>query len=576
MNKYGEQVFSTTLEEGLTFEYKFQLAGVYQVIVGSSSPFDYGYAELEVSVNYKAWAPDWSLASTGNKTSLMGSEGDPDSSTVFDLSYFFDPQQQEIVDHIDVFMYNKKTRIAGKTKLKDSSFRYAYRASHGYGTVDFVVNIYFKDGNATQVVDKLIILDPLNPVKILANASKNDSSLPDSVQVKGTIEILNMAGTFEDVAIKRICYYGKEDGVYPLAEPNGNPNDKNDTKFYSKAGMPLIAHEEIYYAVKDGVEVPDSPLKWNDGQGVFVFDDPMPYYNEKGEVEQTGFKWDYAKFDREAWKFIKRKKAFDLKTAVSIEYVVTARARIGGELKAFVDSAKEIGIPYLSTKPMVQFCLWVKECAMNRLWHMQVPRYCYNKTMSWLPSSQDIRGDVSGHITYWVNIVTQSGGGGIYNYSDWPCVKIVTNVDLYIAASTKVNVQREHYADLTVTPDSSVWEPMRFVINNIGVRDYTLQWGVWTDGGIKGKLELTRQGQETEVLWGEDLKFMPTYSASAWGSYMGYGYEEFDWTGAQHAKDHAASWTKINFLYAPTLGKPVANGEWVNHEYDWEVRYAVE
>lgn len=577
MNKYGEQVFSTDLAKELTFEYEFKLAGEYQVIAASSSQFNYGYSELGISVTYSGWMPDWSLAGSGNKTSLMGKEGDSDSVNAFDLGYFFESERLELIDHIDVFMYNKKTRIAGKTRLESPSFDYAFKTPHGVGTIDFIVNVYFKDGNAAQVVDKLIILDPLNPVKILVDASKNNAAHPDTVLVKGTIEIVGMSGDIKDILIKRICYYGKEEGVYPLAEPNGNPNDKDDSTFYSKAGVPFVEHEEVYYALKDGAVESESPLKWDESKNLFTFIDPMPYYNEKGEIEKTGFTWDYAKFDREAWKAIKRKKVFDLKKAVAVEYMVSARAEIGGELKNFVDSAKELGVPYLSTKPMVEFCLWTKECAMNRVWHMQVPRYCYTKTLSWLPSAQDIKGDVSGNIFYWVNILSQSGGGGIRAYSDWPSIKISTNADLSISASTKVNVQRDHYVDLTITPDPTVWEPMKFVINNIGVRDYTLQWGLWTDDGVKGKMELTRAGQEKETLEGDDLRFMPTYTASNYTSHPGYGYEEFDWTGANHVSENGATWTKINFLYAPTLGNPKeGKGAWIDHEADWVVRYVTE
>lgn len=557
--------------ESGSFSYQFELAGNYIVDVRVLTNKDYGSVEVPVTVAYN-YESSWTLSSSGNATGMLGTDG---TSQRFQLNQILEDPK---VKKIDVFLYRGTKRVAGAKDVQGGFFDYIHKAVNGYGTLDFVVKLYFDGGNVAYIRDKFIILDPDNPVKILVNPSRDDKEYPDQIHVKGTLEISGgKSGTFKNIYLKRTCYYGKEKGVHPLANPVGNPNDPGDKTFYSKEGESFESHTETYEYMKDGVLVPDSLFIFNQDEGTFTFTDPMPYYNENGEIEKTGFTWDYAKFDREAWKYIKRKKRFDLKKAVSVEYVVCANAEIEGAVKDLVESAPAYGVPYLSTVPMANFCLWVKEAAMNRVWHLQVPRYCWKKTMSFLLGERNHKGDLSGKVGYWAKNYGLSGGGrgSLSNYSDWPGIVISMKDDLEISAGLATNVQVKYNAAFNIT--STIWRQLDFTMEDIPIRDYVFQWGVWGEGEASGRLVVKRQGMSEEVVDAETIRtFVPLWMASGWKSLPGYSYEAFDWIGAEELEKHAATWTMINFLYLPTRGQPVEWGEWAEHDTEWVCRYAVE
>ena len=570
----------------LSFSFQFKLADNYQIEVGVQSQKNYGYATADISVGYEVeWLSDFSLASTGNPTSIMGTEGE-----VLSLD-FSSIVEKNSVSTIDVRIKDtKNSTIFIKKNVLSGKCDYIHTVSNGIGTMRVDVTIYFHDGNKVVISDQFVILDPNNPVKILLEASRNDVNYPNTIFVKGRAEIAGMAGDFVELYLERNCYYGKESGIHVLAEPKGDPNDANDTTFYSKVGQDLIKHTQRYYAIRKATDedpddikteygsviVNDSPFVYNINDKDFTFTDPMPYYDENGNIEENGFKWTYARFDREAWKYIKRKKYFDLEKAISVEYVVYAQAIIGGEIKDIVGSMVKKGVPYLETASMAQFCMWLKECAMNRLWHMQVPRYCYEKSSSWLTAGQDHNGAVSGNVYYSAGI--SGGSGAIKNYSDWPGVRIYTNSDVGISSpGLSANNRRSHSASLTIiTP---IWPQMSFDIVDIAVRDYVLQWGLWDEGkGANfGSLKLKRGNGEEVVGYDTLLDIMPRYT-NDWCSHNGYGYEAYDWEGYNekfNGGEGSATWTHINFKYNPIDGAPAKSGIWSSKESDWRVEYAI-
>lgn len=589
----GQQVELIMLNS-LNFAYKFTVADNYQILADVITDNDYGYSVIDIVVEFGGWTPDWSLADNPqNPSSLMGNEGEK---ATFYLDYFL---KQPSVQSIDVRMINRDGDVIFYEKdVKTGFIEYAHTKANKFGEITFVVTVNFNNGNGVKVSDKMVILDPDNPVKILFEASENNPLYPDQIYLDGTVSLVGKEGSIQNLTLVRRAYYGKENGIHALAEPAGDPTNKDDTGVYSHVGTPWPVREERYQLIKNGMALTGElildesgqpiideatgeyqqsttplPIKWIAEDNRFTFLDPMPYYAANGSVEETGFKWDYAKFDREAWKYIKRKQHFDIEKAVSVEYFVIANALVDGDVnpKEDVQSSTISGSPYLSTVPMAQFCLWMKEVAMNRIWHMQVPRYCYSKSMSWLTSGQNHGGALSGNVYYSAGV--SGGGGAIRNYSDWPGMRIYTNRDISVSGiKLETNVRRSH--DINVTVITPIWPQMVFKIQGLGVRDYTLQWGMWiTGGGHVGDMYLKRGTEAEEHLNADLIKtFMPTYDG--WGRNPGYGYDAWDHTGADHASD--ATWTKINFKYNPTLGNPVENGIWASKEEHWAVYYDVQ
>lgn len=602
----GQQIDTRVLTGNLEYLYKFDITGTYTIEYYVETTKNYGTAMTNLLVEYKERSIIWKIADEPlNKTSILFAK-DPEGNFIPAPVDFYLTKLATIkdVDSIDVKLIQEadsgSTTIYFEKTIKNAKFTYTPEFGK-YGSIKLVAYLNLKDGNAVRVEDYFVILDPDNPVSILLSASNNDKNYTDTIFVEGRVSVEGTE-TIKSLQIIRRCYYGKEKGVYPLAQPHKDPATED---FYTLAGKDFEVHEEIYEAFEnigtnedpnwvakdpdgkllfeedgitpiyeeDGITQKRGPaplLKYYPEDKKFVFLDPMPYYNEEGNEESTGFKWDYAKFDREAWKAILRKKNVDMTRMVGVEYI--AQAKIGD--KEYVKTNKSVGIPYLSTIPMAQFCMWLKETAMNRLWHMQVPRFCWSKSSSWLMSAQNHNGMVSGNAYYSAGL--SGGGGAIKNYSDWPDLKLFTNRDISVSGiKLETNVRRSHDVDLTII--SSIWPQMTFKIQGLGVRDYTLQWGAWIDkegGACYGNLYLKRGSDSEEGVDGASLAtFMPTYLG--WGPRAGYGYEEFDATGTDD-ETLGASWTKINFKYRPTPTAAFKTGPWSENSEQWYVKYMVE
>ena len=80
-------------------------------------------------------------------------------------------------------------------------------------------------------------------------------------------------------------------------------------------------------------------------------------------------------------------------------------------------SSTKTGVPALSNVYAGHLAMWLKDLALNRIWHIHIPRYTWNKSMSWL-NSQSESGSISGSAAF-----SRSGFGGSGgtngDYCDW-------------------------------------------------------------------------------------------------------------------------------------------------------------
>lgn len=535
MDGRGMEIAVGTASEAalpMEFTHTFTKAENYsvKVYVYTGNDFGYGYYDIEAEVTMQT--PEWSLTSKNENSFMAGDQA------VFDVT---DLNTAE-VSSMDVRIVNADTNESIFFKKNSDGSVIVNSRPTDYGSYKMVITLYDANGNSITVEDQLIILNPKNPIKSLLYPTRNDPNYPDQIYVEGVIESPN---PLVNIKLVRTAYYGREAGIEPLSEP-----PLSGVIDYNKVDQPLDVRTEEYIA-----NAPGSPFIYDEMTQTFQFIDPMTYTDEVHNVESSGFKWDYAKFDREAWKYIKRKKHFDLERALSVDYQILATSDQAPEA---VPSATVSGYPYLSTVPMSMLCMWLKEVAFNRIWLLQVPRFCWGKTSDWLKIGQSVKSaDQKGFISYSVDILTQSGSGSLSNYSDWPGIKLHSPSGLNVAASLKTNVRQKHYLNGIVT--TTIYPDVNFTIDNIGVRDYTLQWGFWkTEGKITGRLVLHRDGAAIEeIVTAEQLlEIMPTYEG--WGPYPGYGYDNKDaasYMAANNTDVLPPTWTKINFKYPPTPDK---------------------
>lgn len=525
--------------ETATFSHNFTKADTYTVSVTASTKKDYGKISTQLNVLSNIEIPEWEI----NNPTVMGGDF-----LYIDLASFEGNEEIKSVDLRLVEPEEKRveffTTYASGTVTIDTSNILP-------GAYNVMLNIYDKFENSSSSEKQVIILDPNNPVKITFSASKNDFNYENTIFVSGTVETPN---PLTDLKLVRTCYYGREEGILPLAEPKASGGID-----YFEDGREIVSHTETY-SILDS----ESLLSYDETTGEFSFTDPMPYYNENGAIEESNFKWSYAKFDREAWKYIKRKQHFDLEKAVSVEYKLVADTEKGS-----VSSGTDRGYPYLGRKELAYLFMWQKDVTMNRLWKMQVPRYAWGKTLSWL-ESQSANGQATGNASFTKSGLT-SGYGRVSNYSDWTGFKVSTASDITMSISISTNNKQ------AISYSFNIETPLykgKIDLIGLGVRDYTLQWGMWIDndqkGGATGSVKIYRDGingSET-ITTAELLEMLPLYNSSAWAAWSGNGYDEKDYTGLGH---NPSSWTKIHFYYPPT--PEGSDGVWGTKESNWIMNY---
>ena len=134
------------------------------------------------------------------------------------------------------------------------------------------------------------------PQILSVSATQADKNNLGNVRVTGKIDIKD-----EDLenlsrlnfTLKRVCYYGDETGVYPLAEPRKSIGGVS----FEKKGQPHV----------EAVETFDLNQYFNKKTKEFTFNDPMHAFRDGQPIADSSssdgirrHKWDYAAWDTEA------------------------------------------------------------------------------------------------------------------------------------------------------------------------------------------------------------------------------------------------------------------------------------
>lgn len=541
---------------GNAFSYKFEGYGTYTVKVIAKNKKNYGTGSVLITVAQKEGGiTDWTLASEGNPNSFMA--GDP-------VTLVFKNLKSQVGEgsELDVHIQNQKTEEVLQFSDNVTDTVQFVSGPNDKGNYRVVCVITNADGSRYTVEDQMILMDPNNPVEILVTATKNSKEYEDTVFVSGSAEH-KLGAALTSVKLIRTARYGREAGVYPLASLNKDGGLKS-----SKKGTDYITITETYSYPPENEA--DKLFKYDPNTCRFEFLDPMNYYDENGNVEEKGFQWSYAKWDREVWKSVLRKEYFSMKDTLTVNYQIIAVSETSPDEEV---AAETSGYPYLNKVSLCQILFWYKDAALNRLWHMQCPRWCWKKTSSWLTSAQkyaDEKG--SGEVAY--SVSGTSGVGYIRNYSDWADVTIFTNANISTGSLSLSSNNRKAYSG-SFTLQTDLYGVINMEIKNISVRDMVLQYGLWTDGGPSGTVEIKRNNAADTVSTTDLLSFMPTYAAGDWGIFPGNGYDEWDAKNCGFdAIKSAMTWTLFNFKYPPLEESgSIEQGNWGNRESDWSFYY---
>lgn len=422
---------------------------------------------------------------------------------------------------------------------------------------------------SASVMDYTVPIPIFDIAPLASQNGKNVSGAP-----RGTIRLtgkLSDGSGLDKLAIKliRTCHYGKEDGVHPFREPNINGGIT-----YSKHGQADIVNKVEY----------DITSSFN-SEGAFVWDDPMPAFDEKGKIEVgKAHRWNYAAWDREAWKDVKRKHRFNMDRAVKVKYEVRIE-RANDPTWGATTTAGFEGWPELTNLEFAHLAAWLREVAFNRLWKVQIPRWNWDNTFSVLIGgvNQSANGQNGGSIG--LTGSTSSGSGSMKAYSDWPGFvvhsKDNTGVDKPMTLAIDIgSMQDPQTIDVWITIETPLYNGTMHGIN-CQVRDFGWQWGIWPEGSKVsdcGTVEIWYNGHNYK--FGKATEVFPSGNVSMDGGDQviygvvfdsPYGYEEFDYRGSGMAESSIAPYTRFSYMYRP---QPENNGPWSdNAGSDWVMNY---
>lgn len=377
-------------------------------------------------------------------------------------------------------------------------------------------------------------------------ATQKDASIKGQIRVTGKIDDTSGLDKL-NLKLVRTCRYGDEDGVYPLAEPRKAIGGVS----FTKRGLPHVEAVEVF-DLKEYLDI---------SSGEFYFMDPMQDYRNGVAIPGSKVEWNYATWDREAWKDIKRQKAFDMKRAVEVDYQVVIERKSDpawGTEKSTIFK----GWAHITDIEYAHLSNWLKDVTLNRLSVIMVPRYAWNKTLAWLMSSnQSVAGENSpnskAYISTWAQGLGGAGSGGVQaGYSDWPGFTFKTDQEISMSVSLDVGVRRQvDFKYSFTTPLYSGSSEVR-----IYARDYNHHWGLWdAQGYFKVK-----DGSGREFQFSPD-KLMPFYDAGWVGLYpeegtsIRYGKvlgrKAYDAGGEEfplsHDDTNNCTFTRINLKYRP-------------------------
>ena len=368
-----------------------------------------------------------------------------------------------------------------------------------------------------------------------------------TVKVTAELDLNSEIGYLYDIKLKRTCYYGDEDGVYPLSMPPANTN-ANDAKVFSKQGQAL-PERTTTYSMADSFN-----------SGVIEWNDPMPDYNAKGQETGT-VTWDYATWDREAWKCIMRKKDVDMRQFMKIKYTLVAvdLSPDGGNKETVLNSTPATGYPDLSDKEFAHLAKWMTDCALNSIWQLNIPRCLWDKTVSWLPSLNfSHNGEKGGRMVFNVGSVTNlSGSGGTdgTSYSDWDGYSIKLSMSMKVSLESNQPRQVTLNGVQVTTPYFSGSMDLQMT-----VRDFGPFWGLWSesDGTYKkGGYVTVKANKHSSVTFDPSEIIMKGTGAKDVFDYQVHGYDwERDLNPSEkssYPKSGGSSWhfTRINWPARP-------------------------
>lgn len=380
-------------------------------------------------------------------------------------------------------------------------------------------------------------------------ASQDDDNYQDQIIVTAKFSQPVKLRDFYNMKLVRSCHYGYETGVYPMSEPN--PGQSGERVSFTKKGT----------AIPEGIIEVDLVSSIDSVTGVVEYLDPMPDFKDGQLVPGSTLKWNYATWDREAWKDLKRQKAFDMHRAVKVKYtMIITNKQDASEL---IPAKEATGWPALSTLNVAYLGSWLKDCAFNRMTVIHVPRYCWGKTVGWLVgANQNVNGEVSGKVS--LKVSGFNGSGNIVDYSDWPGFSV----------SFKDNSGNDKGVTMAVDPlktfvprELTIWSnfitPLytgTVCIDRIRVRDYGYYWGLFYTTDNNGNFQDHRKTGNIYI-WHKtrgkqrlspDILIPIKGHLDSPGDYERnpFGYTRFDLGEEEYASFYNFMWsTRINFKY---------------------------
>ena len=334
-----------------------------------------------------------------------------------------------------------------------------------------------------------------------------------TVKVTAELDLNSEIGYLYDIKLKRTCYYGDETGVYPLSLPPANTK-ASDAKVFTKNGQAKQART--------------STISMSEyfNSGVIEWNDPMPDYDKNGKEVGT-ITWDYATWDREAWKCILRKKDVDMRQFMNIEYTLISIDLNSGNKETVLNASPATGYPDLSDKEFAHLAKWMTDCALNSIWQLNIPRCLWDNTVSWLPGlSFSHNGENGGRMVFNVGSVTNlSGSGGTdgTQYSDWPGYTIKLSMSMKVSLESNQPRQVTLNGVQLVTPYFSGSMDLQMT-----VRDFGPFWGLWSesDGSYKKGGYLTvKAGRRSSYQFNPSEIIMKGTGATDVFDYQVHGYD---------------------------------------------------
>ena len=334
-----------------------------------------------------------------------------------------------------------------------------------------------------------------------------------TVKVTAELDLNSEIGYLYDIKLKRTCYYGDETGVYPLSLPPANTK-ASDAKVFTKNGQAKQART--------------STISMSEyfNSGVIEWNDPMPDYDKNGNEVGT-ITWDYATWDREAWKCILRKKDVDMRQFMNIEYTLISIDLNNGNKETVLNASPATGYPDLSNKEFAHLAKWMTDCALNSIWQLNIPRCLWDNTVSWLPGlSFSHNGENGGRMVFNVGSVTNlSGSGGTdgTQYSDWPGYTIKLSMSMKVSLESNQPRQVTLNGVQLVTPYFSGSMDLQMT-----VRDFGPFWGLWSesDGSYKKGGYLTvKAGRRSSYQFNPSEIIMKGTGATDVFDYQVHGYD---------------------------------------------------